>query len=157
MYSDLWRSSPSFKSSRLLWKPIQCSFSINTLHLAPLPYTRNPTLSSRPFPSPRPACRFHSLEKNEGAAKYWSFRLALDYGFIDTDFPDNFCIHPPTANWMDLNVSNEMPSEVQLINLTETFDKCWGSSPCSTATSTASMTRAGEKSVVSWFLPSVRG
>ncbi|CAM9161413.1 unnamed protein product, partial [Ascophyllum nodosum] len=86
------------------------------------------------------------LEKNEGAAKYWSFRLALDYGFIDTDFPDNFCIHPPTANWMDLNVSNEMPSEVQLINLTETFDKCWGSSPCSTATSTASMTRAGEKS-----------
>ncbi|CAN0509018.1 unnamed protein product, partial [Laminaria digitata] len=40
-------------------------------------------------------------EKHEQASKYWSFRLAVDHGFIDTKFPSDACIHPPDVDWME--------------------------------------------------------
>ncbi|CAB1102552.1 GH5 [Ectocarpus sp. CCAP 1310/34] len=41
------------------------------------------------------------LEKNEPASKYWSFSMAVEHGFIDTDFPEDACIHPPATDWAE--------------------------------------------------------
>lgn len=38
-------------------------------------------------------------ERTEPASKYWSFRLALQHGFIDTTYPDDACMHPPASDW----------------------------------------------------------
>lgn len=40
-----------------------------------------------------------TTEKNEPASKYWSFSLAVDHGFIDTEYPHDACIHPPATDW----------------------------------------------------------
>lgn len=47
-----------------------------------------------PYPYP-------DTEKNEPASKYWSFSMAVEHGFIDTDFPDDACIHPPATDWAE--------------------------------------------------------
>lgn len=44
---------------------------------------------------------FGPPEKNEAASKYWSFSLAVEHGFIDTDYPHDACIHPPTTDWAE--------------------------------------------------------
>ncbi|CAM9592783.1 unnamed protein product, partial [Scytosiphon promiscuus] len=41
------------------------------------------------------------LEETEPAAKYWSFSLAVENGFIDTSYSPDACMHPPAANYMD--------------------------------------------------------
>lgn len=47
-------------------------------------------------------------EKHEPAAKYWSFHLAVEHGFIDTKYPTDACLHPPATDWAkgDLNESS---------------------------------------------------
>lgn len=42
---------------------------------------------------------FETTEKNEPASKYWSFSLAVEHGFIDTNYPHDACIHPPATDW----------------------------------------------------------
>ncbi len=44
---------------------------------------------------------FRTTEKNEAASKYWSFSLAVEHGFIDTEYPHDACIHPPTTDWAE--------------------------------------------------------
>ena len=43
--------------------------------------------------------KIKKIEENEPASKYWSFSLAVEHGFIDTDYPHDACIHPPATDW----------------------------------------------------------
>lgn len=40
-------------------------------------------------------------ERSEPSSKYWSFRLAVEHGFIDTTYPGDACLHPPGTDWAE--------------------------------------------------------
>lgn len=55
-----------------------------------------PPALARPGP-----VRFTHTEKHEPASKYWSFHLAVEHGFIDTNYPTDACLHPPATDWAE--------------------------------------------------------
>lgn len=66
------------------------------LCLSLMPFHPLLCLSTQP-----PQIDLHQIKKeeNEPASKYWSFSLAVEHGFIDTEYPHDACIHPPATDW----------------------------------------------------------
>ena len=38
------------------------------------------------------------MEKDSNAY-FWSFKLAVEKGYIDTKYPKSACMHPPAEDW----------------------------------------------------------
>ncbi|CAM9169230.1 unnamed protein product [Discosporangium mesarthrocarpum] len=56
-------------------------------------------------------------EKNEVSATYWSFHLAVKNGLIDTNYPEDACLHPPEEDYMkplELVASRDSQAETEL-------------------------------------------